>query len=79
MLARVNAFRAYFDLSGASAVRNFVLNFGDDEASGIAQTETDASRYASTAEWFTLDGRKLKGRSTTSGLYIHQGRKVTIK
>lgn len=76
---RVNAFRAYFDLSGTSAVRSFVLNFGNDEASGIAQTETDASRYASTAEWFTLDGRKLKGRPTTSGLYIHQGRKVTIK
>ena len=27
-------------------------------------------------EWFTLDGRKLGGKPTKSGLYIHNGKKV---
>ena len=29
--------------------------------------------------WYTLDGRKLAGKPTTNGLYIHNGRKVVIK
>ena len=29
--------------------------------------------------WYTLDGRKLNGKPTKKGLYIHNGRKVVIK
>ena len=29
--------------------------------------------------WYTLDGRKLNGKPTTKGLYIHNGKKVIIK
>ena len=29
--------------------------------------------------WYTLDGRKLQGKPTKKGLYIHNGRKVVIK
>ena len=29
--------------------------------------------------WYTLDGRKLSGKPTTKGLYIHNGRKTVIK
>ena len=29
--------------------------------------------------WYTLDGRKLQGKSTKKGLFIHNGRKVVIK
>ena len=30
-------------------------------------------------QWYTLDGRKLSGKPTTKGLYIHNGRKVVVK
>ena len=31
------------------------------------------------AGWFTLDGRKLQTAPTCSGIYIHNGRKVSVK
>ena len=31
------------------------------------------------AGWFTLDGRKLQTAPTRSGIYIHNGRKVSVK
>ena len=29
--------------------------------------------------WYTLDGRKLDGKPTKSGVYIREGKKVVIK
>ena len=29
--------------------------------------------------WYSLDGRKLDGKPTQNGMYIHGGRKVVIK
>ena len=29
--------------------------------------------------WFTLDGRRLDGKPTAKGLYIHGGRKVIVQ
>jgi hypothetical protein len=31
------------------------------------------------AAWYSLDGRKLSGKPTKSGVYIHNGKKVVIK
>ncbi len=28
--------------------------------------------------WFTIDGRKLSGKPTIKGIYIHNGRKEAI-
>ena len=88
--ASIGAQRAYFylagitakasapgDGSGNSPVRSFVLNFGD-EASGISATLNDNAEMTND-RWYTLDGRRLNGRPTTKGLYIHGGRKVLIK
>ena len=87
--ATIGAFRAYFhvDLNGgANAVRSFVLNFGDSsESTGIREIDTDPAPSPSptgvgrNAAWYTLDGRKLSGKPTKSGVYIHNGRKVVIK
>ena len=75
----------------ASGVRAFNLNFGDGEASGITTTDflrPDGSKRAElertdytdkAGAWFTLDGRKLDGKPTKAGLYIHGGRKVVVK
>ena len=89
----LGACRAYFQLAdgytagesiegGGGTIRNFVLNFGDDDsATGIiAIGDSQLSTLnAQRSEWFTLDGRRLAAKPTAKGLYIHAGRKVVIK
>ena len=73
----VNACRAYFDLGSASA-REFVMNFdGENEVTSLPQPLQKEGSQADA--WYTLDGRKLNGKPTTKGLYIHNGKKVIIK
>ena len=90
----VNAFRAYFQLgngltcgdpSNPNAARAITLNFGDaSEQTGIVEI-TDPTPgpspawEGSAAGWYSMDGRKLQGQPTKSGLYIHGGKKVVIK
>ena len=96
----VNAFRGYFQLkNGLSAgdsadpnagVRSFVLNFGDDDnATGIISVHDSGFTVNGSDAWYTIDGRKLDGRSaegrlqgkkpTRAGVYINNGKKVVIK
>ena len=79
----INAFRGYFhvDLTGSvNAVRAFVLNFGDEETTGIIST-TNYTNFTNLAGagWYTVDGRKLSGKPTKKGVYIQNGRKLVIK
>ena len=71
--------RAYFQFSDdASTAREFVLNFGDGEATGITTTNyTDAAPKAD--GWYTVDGVKRSVEPTRKGLYIQNGKKVVIK
>ena len=78
--------RAYFQLNGGltagtpAGVRAFRLNFGD-EANGIESID-DLTIYDLRFDadvWFTLDGRRLQGRPTKSGMYVTGGRKAVIK
>ena len=32
-----------------------------------------------TSNWYTLDGRRLSGKSTSRGIYIVNGRKIVVK
>jgi hypothetical protein len=83
----VNAFRSYFELLGdlsagtpSSTVRAFVLNFGDDETTGIISIENGKLKIENgDGAWFSLDGVRLSGKPTKRGLYINNGRKVAIK
>ena len=77
----LNAFRAYFELSDGSQAREFVLNF-DGDVTGIVEAEANSTLYtlhSKLSEWYTLNGVKLSGKPTKSGLYIHGNRKVVIK
>ena len=83
---KVNAFRAYFELLGSlsagtpkSQVRAFVLNFGDDAVETGISAQPTVNCQLSTVNWYTLDGRRLAGKPTKKGIYIHNGRKVVIK
>ena len=86
---QVNACRAYFVLkndltAGEPAdpqqanVRAFTLNFGDEDTA-IKSLSADAKDFSDGAAWYTLDGRRLSGKPTKSGIYVNGGRKVVIK
>ena len=42
---------------------------------GIVKSE----KFATSAEWYTLDGRLLNGKPSQRGIYLNRGRKVIIK
>ena len=42
---------------------------------GLARRPEGESQFA-TANWFTLDGRKLNGQPTQHGIYIVNGKKI---
>jgi hypothetical protein len=95
----VGACRSYFQLTGvtagdpSSAVREFVLNFSEENTTGVVEAEANwlspsgrrakpsslFTLHSSLLEWYSLDGRRLNGKPTTKGLYIHGGKKVVIK
>ena len=86
----INAFRAYFTLNGIeagpasssapAAVRAFVLNFGDgDGATGILSLSADSKDSEDNAAWYDMQGRRLSGKPTASGIYINNGNKIVIK
>jgi hypothetical protein len=76
--AHVNAFRAYFELSNANGVREFVMNFDEEssETTIISPAEIKEIKERADDAWYTLDGRKLDGKPTKKGMYIYKGKKV---
>ena len=90
----LKSFRGYFLLMAGdepaieSLARsiNIVSNIDDDnETTGIVDNKHETitnnhSLFESVAKhWYTLDGRKLDGKPTKKGLYIHNGNKLVIK
>ena len=80
----IGAFRAYFQLNGITAgtpvgARAFVLNFGEEEATGISLTPTPSPKGEGSNYWFTLDGRRLSGKPSHAGVYINNGITVVVK
>jgi hypothetical protein len=84
---KVNACRGYFQLKqgltvgeAANGVRAFVLNFGDDETTGIISIDNGQLIIDNSMDaWYSLDGRRLNGKPTQKGIYINHGNKVVIK
>lgn len=77
--AWVNPFRAYIQLNQivpVSAGANIIIDFGDDNATGIETVETDAQQDGI---WYTLQGIPLDSKPTEKGIYILNGRKVAIQ
>lgn len=85
----INAFRGYFQLqndltagdptteTGQQPIKAFVLNFGDEET-GIITVNGSGLMVNGSEAWFTLDGRRLNGQPTHSGIFIHGGKKVIL-
>ena len=74
--------KAFVLVSGSNQALARSLTMVFDDATGIQNVEADSSLstlHSSLQEWYTLDGRKLQGKSTKSGIYVNNGRKVVIK
>ncbi len=78
---KIGSCRSVFRLGGdaVAQVRAFNLSFGDDDVTGILSTTDDTNFTDSDDAWYTLDGRKLSGKPSQRGVYIHGGRKVAIQ
>ena len=61
--------------AGGGQARFLALPGYDGHATGIVNSEW----LMVDGEWFTLDGRRLSGKPTKKGVYIHAGRKVVVK
>ncbi len=75
----IYAGRAYFLLPVAEAAGTeslFVL-FGDEIPTDISRTEGDES--SDDNSWYTLSGQRLSTRPTAKGIYIHKGKKMSIR
>ena len=84
----INACRAYFTLKGITAgdpanggnVKGFVLNFdGEDVIDGIGEIKNEKLKVENEGSWYDLDGRKLDGKPSNRGIYIHNGKKEVVK
>lgn len=83
----IGAFRAYFQLNNGitagnpdSEVKGFMLDFGEDGADGIGGIHNSQFIiYNENSGWYMLDGRKVEGKPSYGGIYIHNGRKEIIK
>lgn len=74
----INGFRAFFVLTGASSVKSFNINLGDEVATGIVSVEGE-ELVADDDVYYDLQGRKIDGVPTVKGIYIVNGKKVVIK
>ncbi len=79
----IRSCRAYFSVpyinqTPGAKVRAFVLNFDDEEATGILEISADSKEKKDDA-WYSLDGVRLSGKPTQRGMYINKGNKVIIK
>ncbi|MCR4809413.1 MAG: fibronectin type III domain-containing protein [Prevotella sp.] len=73
----LKSLRAYFQFTGAATLaRDFTLNFGDEEATGIVEVDRQATTNDS---WYGVNGVKFDQQPVRKGLYIRNGQKVVIK
>ena len=71
--------KAYLVISSSSGARVF-LGFGDDDTTGIVDIEHGTWNIEHLAgAWYSLDGRRLIGKPSAKGVYIHNGRKEVVR
>jgi len=76
----VKPFRAYFELTSdvptASGAPNLVIDFGE-ETTGVGELRIENRRIKNS--FYDLQGRRLNGKPTQKGIYIHNGKLEVLK
>ena len=64
--------------SGAAQVKGLTMVFdGSEDATSIQNSKIKIQNEE--AGWYSLNGRKLDGKPTAKGIFIHNGKKVVVK
>lgn len=71
----VPAYKAFLVLDNAQGAKGFSFNLGEGAITAI----TDVNADTNDDEWFTIQGIQLNGKPTQRGLYIHNGKTISIK
>ncbi|MCR5435255.1 MAG: hypothetical protein K6F20_12800 [Bacteroidaceae bacterium] len=68
-------------VGNGGGVKAYQISFGDEGTeTGIISIDNGKLTMDNGAgAWYDMSGRKLDGKPTAKGLYIHCGRKVAIK
>ena len=64
-------------VSGSNHARSFTWIFEDSTSTAIQDVQTADCQNDDT--WYTLDGIRLAGKPTSSGIYVNHGKKLVIK
>ena len=74
----MKGFRGYFLMHDAPAnAREFIMNFGEGETTGISSLRLDNGDGKVTV--YNLQGKPVSKDSQQKGIYIVNGKKVSIK
>ncbi len=73
----LGANKAFLPLDEAASASSFL--FSMDDVTDVREKVTVNSEKLATAQWYTLDGRKLPGKPSQKGIYIMNGKKVIVK
>ena len=74
----MKGFRGYFVMNEAASAREFVMNFGEGETTGIQPIRMENGTTPAEGT-YDLSGRRIQGQPTQKGVYIQNGKKVVIK
>ena len=82
----INSFQGYIKVgedgtnTSARLITDYIIDFIDDIPTGIEDIthETTNIKYQNSG-WYSLDGRKLSGKPTVGGMYIHNGKKHVVR
>ena len=75
------AHKAYLLVSGGAALAKGLTMTFDDDPTGIAPllSPQGGTIHSSEGAWYTLDGRRINGKPTQKGIFIHNGRKEVMR
>ena len=77
-VGNMKGFRGYFVMNEAVSAREFIMNFGDGETTGIQPIRMENGTTPAEGT-YDLSGRRIQGQPTQKGVYIQNGKKVIIK
>ena len=77
-VGNMKGFRGYFVMNEAAGAREFIMNFGDGETTGIQPIRMENGTTPAEGT-YDLSGRRIQGQPTQKGVYIQNGKKEIIK
>ena len=75
----IAAGKAYLTYDGSSSSARAFFRFADDITDTLVQNSKFKIHNYDDDAWYTIDGRKLYGKPTVKGIYIVNGKAVSIK